>query len=90
MMSRPIALAAPIRSFFHPRSSGIQLAAATEFLCSPQMVFAHYRQLVTETQAKEWFGIVPPAEWSNVEPMPAASVVAESASAVPAGAAVNA
>ena len=27
---------------------------------SPQMVFAHYRQLVTETQAKEWFAIMPP------------------------------
>jgi integrase len=38
---------------------------------SPQMVFAHYRQLVTETQATEWFGIVPPKGWKNVLPMPA-------------------
>jgi len=38
---------------------------------SPQMVFAHYRQLVTETQANEWFGIVPPKDWKNVLPMPA-------------------
>lgn len=37
---------------------------------SPQMVFAHYRQLVTETQATEWFGIVPPKDWKNVVPMP--------------------
>lgn len=36
---------------------------------SPQMVFAHYRQLVTETQASEWFGIVPPKDWKNVLPM---------------------
>ncbi len=39
---------------------------------SPQMVFAHYRQLVTETQATEWFGIVPPKDWKNVVPMPTA------------------
>jgi integrase len=38
---------------------------------SPQMVFAHYRQLVTETQATEWFGIVPAQDWKNVLPMPA-------------------
>jgi integrase len=44
---------------------------------SPQMVFAHYRQLVTETQATEWFGIVPPADWTNVEPMPAAQAGGE-------------
>jgi integrase len=37
---------------------------------SPQMVFAHYRQLVTETQSTEWFGIVPPKGWKNVLPMP--------------------
>ena len=39
---------------------------------SPQMVFAHYRQLVTETQATEWFRIIPPKDWKNVLPMPAA------------------
>ena len=27
---------------------------------SPQMVFKHYRQLVSETQSTEWFRIVPP------------------------------
>jgi integrase len=37
---------------------------------SPQMVFAHYRQLVTETQATEWFGILPPKDWKNIAPMP--------------------
>lgn len=35
------------------------------------MVFAHYRQLVSETQAKEWFSIVPPEGWKNIAPMPA-------------------
>ena len=34
------------------------------------MVFAHYRQLVTETQATEWFAIVPPKDWKNVLLMP--------------------
>jgi len=37
---------------------------------SPQMVFAHYRQLVSETLATEWFGIVPPKDWKNVLAMP--------------------
>jgi integrase len=40
---------------------------------SPQMVFAHYRQLVTETQAKEWFDIMPPRQVENVIPMQAAA-----------------
>jgi len=26
---------------------------------SPQMVFGHYREVVTEKQAGRWFGIVP-------------------------------
>jgi hypothetical protein len=38
----------------------------------PQMVFGHYRQLVTEGHATEWFGIVPPKDWKNITPMPAA------------------
>jgi hypothetical protein len=38
---------------------------------SPQMVFKHYRQLVTETQATEWFGILPPKDWKNIVAMPA-------------------
>lgn len=37
---------------------------------SPQMVFKHYRQLVSKTQATEWFGIVPPDGWKNITPMP--------------------
>lgn len=36
---------------------------------SPQMIFKHYRQLVSETQAAEWFGIVPPKDWKNIAPM---------------------
>jgi integrase len=36
---------------------------------SPQMVFAHYRQLVTETQAKEWFAITPPKQAENIVPL---------------------
>jgi integrase len=48
---------------------------------SPQMVFAHYRQLVTETQATEWFGIVPPKDWKNVLPMPAGSVTSHNSEA---------
>lgn len=54
------------------------------------MAFAHYRQLVTETQATEWFGIVPPAEWTNVEPMPAAPAAGEPSPATPPVEAVNA
>lgn len=37
---------------------------------SPQMIFQHYRQLVTETAAKEWFSITP-APKSELTPMPA-------------------
>lgn len=38
---------------------------------SAQMVFKHYRQLVTETQAKEWFEIMPPSrERAGIIPMP--------------------
>ncbi len=40
---------------------------------SPQMVFAHYRQLVTETEAAEWFGIVPPKDWKNILTLPVAA-----------------
>ncbi len=29
---------------------------------SPQMIFQHYRELVTDAEAKKWFGIVPEAE----------------------------
>jgi hypothetical protein len=40
---------------------------------SPQMIFKHYRQLVTETQAREWFKVCPPREAENVVPLPAAA-----------------
>ena len=36
---------------------------------SPQMVFKHYRQLVRESEAKEWFGIQPPKHAENVVPL---------------------
>jgi integrase len=55
---------------------------------SPQMVFAHYRQLVTETQSTEWFGIVPPQDWKNVLPMPTESAVSQN-SKVPSSIAAN-
>jgi integrase len=45
---------------------------------SPQMVFKHYRQLVSETQATEWFGIVPPKGWKNIMPLPVATAAAQS------------
>ena len=32
---------------------------------SPGMVFKHYRQLVRESEAKDWFSIVPPAKSEN-------------------------
>jgi integrase len=38
---------------------------------SPKMVFRHYRELVTEDEAKEWFGIGPKAP-ANVRAMPKA------------------
>jgi hypothetical protein len=41
------------------------------------MVFKHYRQLVSETQATEWFGIVPPKGWKNIAPMPAGNLASE-------------
>jgi hypothetical protein len=28
---------------------------------SPQMIFQHYRQLVTESEARKWFSVHPPA-----------------------------
>ncbi len=30
---------------------------------SPDIIFKHYRELVTEEAAGEWFGIVPPDGW---------------------------
>ncbi len=31
---------------------------------SPDIIFKHYRELVTEQEAKEWFSILPPEGWS--------------------------
>jgi integrase len=36
---------------------------------SPAMIFKHYRQLVRDSEATEWFGIVPPNDWKNIVPM---------------------
>ena len=36
---------------------------------SPKMIFAHYRQLVTETEAGKWFAVLPPREADNVIPL---------------------
>lgn len=41
---------------------------------SAQMIFKHYRQLVTEKQGNEWFSIKPPESADNVIPLPAAAV----------------
>jgi integrase len=35
---------------------------------SPDIIFKHYRELVTEPEAKEWFSIMPPKGWSPPEP----------------------
>lgn len=48
---------------------------------TPQMIFKHYRQLVTESQSTEWFGIVPATNWKNVVPMVADAPDASSAHA---------
>jgi hypothetical protein len=39
---------------------------------SPKMVFRHYRELVTEAEAKAWFGISP-ERTANVVHMPASA-----------------
>ncbi len=48
-------------SFISYRLAAIKNAAevALEAGNSPQMIFKHYRQLVTEAEAKKWFGIMP-------------------------------
>ena len=44
---------------------------------SPNMVFAHYRQLVRESEASEWFAIAPAPQpgAGEIIPMPAASSI---------------
>ena len=37
---------------------------------SPSVIFKHYRELTTEDQANEWFGILPKeGQWENTSPM---------------------
>jgi integrase len=38
---------------------------------SPTMIFRHYRELATEAEAKEWFGILPTKDVANVVPFAA-------------------
>lgn len=40
---------------------------------SAQMIFKHYRRLVTEKQGNEWFSISPPESVANVIPLPVAA-----------------
>jgi integrase len=51
-------------SFCSYRIAGIKNAAqvALEAGNSPQMIFRHYRQLVNEKQAADWFSVLPPAK----------------------------
>ena len=58
-------------SFCSYRMAEVKNAAqvALEAGNSPRMIFEHYRELVTEDEAKEWFGIGPKAA-ANVTPMP--------------------
>jgi hypothetical protein len=37
-------------------------ATAFEAETSPKMIFAHYRELCTEAEAREWFGLRPTRE----------------------------
>ena len=63
-------------SFCSYRLAAIKNAAqvALEAGNSTQMIFAHYRQLVTEAEGLKWFSILPDAE-SNIVPMPRAEAV---------------
>jgi hypothetical protein len=47
---------------------------------SPQMIFKHYRELVTEAEAKKWFSIVP-GEDGKVIYLPEPKAVARKQSA---------
>ena len=46
-------------------------APALEAGNSPTMIFPHYRELATEAEATEWFGILPASEARNVVRMTA-------------------
>ena len=47
--------------------------AALEAGNSPQMIFRHYRELTSEDEAKEWFGVMPSKQAENMMQMPAAN-----------------
>lgn len=66
---------APRHSFISYRLALVQDAArvALEAGNSPQMIFRHYREIVTPSRAKAWFAIAPDAP-ENVTAMPAAEV----------------
>jgi integrase len=51
-------------SFISYRLAAVKNTAevALEAGNSPQMIFKHYRQLVTEAEAKKWFSILPPPD----------------------------
>lgn len=55
-------------SFISYRIAEIKDAArvALEAGNSPEIIFKHYRELVTEHEAREWFSIQPPEGWSPV------------------------
>ena len=55
-------------SFISYRIANVKSAdqVALEAGNSPAIIFKHYRELTTEEQAKEWFGIVPKeGQWEN-------------------------
>jgi integrase len=64
-------------SFISYRVAMIKDVAAVALECgnSPGVIFSNYRELVTEAQAKAWFGVMPPRE-SNLILMPKAAEVA--------------
>ena len=61
-------------SFCSYRIAMTQDAAKTSLEAgnSPQMIFRHYRELTTEEEAGQWFGVFPPEQPVNILPLPAA------------------
>ena len=57
---------------------------------SAQMIFKHYRQLVSESAAQQWFSITPPKTAENVLPMPAEFSTPKPAPTLSTAAAANA
>lgn len=53
-------------SYISYRIADIKDAArvALEAGNSPEIIFKHYRELVTEAEAQKWFSIVPPQGWT--------------------------